>query len=114
MPKIRGYGDSQSLLFDKMILILDSNGRVMGSNAGSRALNHRFDEVVPFLDGLVVLDQIDPRLHSAAGRSSARQFYQVQVISPDGKGAEILDLFPLDSRIRAGRAMHGDPRRAKT
>ncbi|MBG83859.1 MAG: hypothetical protein CMJ40_04845 [Phycisphaerae bacterium] len=107
MPKIHGYGDSQSLLFDKMILMLDSSGQVMGSSAGSRAMNHRFDEAIPFLDGLAVLDQIDPRLHSAAGRSSARHFYQIQIISPDGKGVEILDLFPLDSRIRAGRAMHG-------
>lgn len=107
MPKIRGYGDNQSLLFDKVILILDSNGQVTGSTAGSRALDHLFAEAIPFLDGLVVVDQIDPRLHSAAGRASARQFYQLQIISPDGKGAEILDLFPLDSRIRAGRAMHG-------
>ena len=105
IPMIRRHGDSQSLVFDKMILILDSQGRVTGSNAGTRALNHRLDESVAFSDGIVLLDRIDPRLHSTAGRSSARNFYQVQVIAPDGKGVEILDLFPLDSRIRAGRAM---------
>ena len=106
MPTIRRHGDSQSLLFDKMILILDSGGVVTGSNAGNRALNHRLDEAIAFSDGIVLLDQIDPRLHSTSGRSSARHFYQVQVIAPDGKGIEILDLFPLDSRIRAGRAMN--------
>ena len=109
MPRLHASGDRVWMLYDKELQILDSRGRQLGSDAISRTQHHTFEVMAPFADGLIVVDQMS----SHSGRRRAAQMagpsrpYRLQIMKPGGRSVETIDLFDLNSRIRAARAVDG-------
>ena len=109
MPRLYASGDRIWMLYDKELQILDTQGRQIGSDAISRTQHHTFDAIAPFVDGLILIDQISPhgnrRMPSRMAGPSRP--YRLQVLEPGGRSVETIDLFDLDSKIRAATAVDG-------
>ena len=109
MPRLVAAGDRLWMLYEKELQILDAQGSILGTDATSRTQLHRFDAIAPFSDGLILVDQTatHSNRHMSSHVAGPNHPYKLQVLEPGGRSVETLDLFNLDSRIRAARAVDG-------
>ena len=108
LPQITVSGDRLWLRYESELLILDADGQLVGSDATSRTQGHTLEALAPFSDGLVLVSHVrnQPSFRTSAGLRGSGHQHRLHVLSPGGRTEDLVDLYQLDSKIRAARAVH--------
>jgi hypothetical protein len=109
LPRVTVSGDRIWMKYDSQVMILDSLGRLIGSDATSRTQGDILEAVVPFADALVLVAHVrqQPTYQRTAALTASSHHHRIHLLSPEGRTNDLVDLFDLNSRIRTARAVDG-------